>query len=87
MTGRGTAGPLEMNRKDTSMANTMTYEIDGTTSGISGLWARLSKAIEDYRLYRQTLDELEALNDRELADLGLSRHVLRDVANESVYGS
>ena len=69
------------------MANTMTYEIGQTTAGLSGLWARLSKSFEDYRLYRKTLDELEALNDRELADLGLSRLSIRDVAYESVYGN
>lgn len=70
------------------MASTTTYDFGRTeTAGFSGLWARVSKALADYRIYRQTLDELEALNDRELADLGLSRLQVRDVAYDSVYGA
>ena len=38
-----------------------------------------------YRLYRKTLDELRALGDRELADLGLNRSMLRSVAYKSAY--
>lgn len=33
-----------------------------------------------WRRFRQTLRELEALNDRELADLGLGRRDIRTVA-------
>ena len=68
------------------MANTMTY---GNAAGVgeaSGFFARIAKAIADYRQYRATLEELQSLNDRELQDLGLSRHSVRDVAYESVYG-
>ena len=80
-------GPTPVNGKDTKMANTMTYELGNTgAAGLSGLVARISKSLADYRLFRQTVDELEALNDRELADLGLSRLSVRDVAYESVYG-
>ena len=49
--------------------------------------ARTRKAIADHRLYRQTLDELQALNDRELSDLGIARLAIRDVARDSVYGA
>ena len=63
------------------MANTMTYELGNTgAAGLSGLWPVSARALADYRLFRQTLDELEALNDRELADLGLSRLSVREVA-------
>ncbi|HRO10291.1 DUF1127 domain-containing protein [Amaricoccus sp.] len=54
---------------------------------VPGLGARIGKWLADYRLYRRTLDELEALSDRELADLGLSRLQIRDIAHESVYAS
>jgi uncharacterized protein YjiS (DUF1127 family) len=65
----------------------MTYQLDNTgVAGVSGLLARIGKTFADYRLFRKTLDELQALNDRELADLGLSRLSVRDVAYESVYG-
>lgn len=42
-------------------------------------------AIERRRLYVQTLDELNALTDRELADLGISRAKVADVAREAAY--
>lgn len=69
------------------MANVTMFERGNTgIAGGSGLVARMRKAIDDYRLYRRTLVELEALNARELADLGLSPFDIRQVAYESVYG-
>ena len=65
------------------MAHSLTYEIG---HGFSP-FARLRRAITDYWLYRKTLDELAALNDRELADLGISRLSIREIAHESVYGA
>jgi uncharacterized protein YjiS (DUF1127 family) len=52
-----------------------------------GLFARLRRSFADYRKYLVTFDELNALTDRELADLGLSRLNVRDVARSAVYGS
>ena len=60
---------------------------DHAQAGLSGLWARMSKRLADHRLYVRTLDELDALSDRDLADLGLSRLQIREVARESVYGA
>lgn len=62
-----------------------------TTTAAEGLrFGAIRAAIADrlakYKLYRQTLDELAALNDRELADLGLSRGMIRGVAQEAAYG-
>jgi uncharacterized protein YjiS (DUF1127 family) len=68
------------------MANSMTYELDGALGG-HGWASQLRKAWSDYRLFRRTLGELQALNDRELLDLGLSRASIRDVAHSSVYGA
>lgn len=51
-----------------------------------GLFARLSGAIADYRLYRRTLAELEGLSNRELRDLGISRYSVRQIARDAVYG-
>lgn len=51
----------------------------------SGLVASFNRALADWKLYRRTLDELRALNDRELADLGLSRFSIREIAWNSVY--
>jgi uncharacterized protein YjiS (DUF1127 family) len=52
-----------------------------------GLFARLNGALSDYRLYRRTLAELEGLSNRELRDLGISRHLVRQIAREAVYGA
>lgn len=38
-----------------------------------------------HRVYRTTLDELKALSERELADLGLHRSQLEDVARSAAY--
>ncbi len=42
--------------------------------------------VENYRMYRRTVKELAALDNRELADLGLSRSMIKGVALEAVYG-
>lgn len=70
------------------MANTVTYDV-GTVSGgvFTTLVARVRRGLADYRLYRETLEELQSLNDRELRDLGISRLSIRDIARESVYGA
>ncbi|MFO1208327.1 MAG: DUF1127 domain-containing protein [Amaricoccus sp.] len=65
------------------MANVATLE--GRLGEANGLWGRIRKALDDYRLYRSTVEELDALNDRELADLGISRLSIRDIALDSVY--
>ncbi len=39
-----------------------------------------------WRTYRRTLEELSALSDRDLADLGLARGMIRTVAIEAAYG-
>ena len=49
------------------------------------VFTRLRKAFADHREYLATYDELNALNNRELADIGLSRLNVRDVVREAVY--
>jgi uncharacterized protein YjiS (DUF1127 family) len=68
------------------MANAMTYELGSTTAGLGWLGS-LRRTLADYRLYRRTLGELEALSERELADLGISRLSVRQIAYDSVYGA
>jgi uncharacterized protein YjiS (DUF1127 family) len=69
------------------MANTTTYELGHAGAAGLGWIASARKALADYRLYRQTLGELEALSDRELQDINLSRFVIRQIAFDSVYGA
>lgn len=45
----------------------------------------LSQRFARYRTYRRTLDELESMSDRELADIGLHRSQLRGIAWRSAY--
>lgn len=46
----------------------------------------LSVLLQRRRVYVQTLTELNALSDRDLADLGLHRSLIRTVAKEAAYG-
>lgn len=68
------------------MANTTTFTLNSVQTE-NGLVARFRKMVADYRLYRQTLEELQSLSSRELADLGLSRASVRQIAREAVYGA
>ena len=49
------------------------------------LRADLLERFAQYRLYRATLSELASLSDRDLADLGLHRAMIDDVAREASY--
>jgi uncharacterized protein YjiS (DUF1127 family) len=53
---------------------------------VEGFIARARRALAEYRQYRATITELEALSARELRDLGISRFSIRLVAHDSVYG-
>lgn len=52
-----------------------------------GFFARLRQGFADFRQYLAIYDELNALTDRELADLGLSRSDVRAVARAAIYGN
>jgi uncharacterized protein YjiS (DUF1127 family) len=69
------------------MAHVIHFRDYALPARLSGFFARFSAALADYRAYVATYDELAALSDRELDDLGVSRHNIRDVARESVYGN
>lgn len=51
-----------------------------------GVFDRLRDAIANHRDYARIRGELNALTDAELADVGLSRLNVADVAREAVYG-
>jgi uncharacterized protein YjiS (DUF1127 family) len=53
---------------------------------ISAPFASLRIAAQRRRVYSQTLSELQALSDRDLADLGLHRSLISAVAKEAAYG-
>ncbi len=39
-----------------------------------------------YRVYKQTKRELDGLSDRELADIGISRWMINEIAHEAAIG-
>ena len=49
------------------------------------LFNRLKKDYRQWRKYRRIVDELSTLRQRELDDIGISRHSIRDVARNTVY--
>ncbi|MDJ0628797.1 MAG: DUF1127 domain-containing protein [Rhodobacter sp.] len=58
----------------------------------TGLIRRLRASFDDARamagkrrVFRTTLNELNALSERDLADLGISRENIRDVAREAAF--
>ncbi|WP_198431750.1 MULTISPECIES: DUF1127 domain-containing protein [Paracoccaceae] len=58
--------------------------------GIADRAAAIVKSIrvglERRRVFKQTVRELQALSNRELADLGIHRSMITRVANEAAYG-
>lgn len=56
-----------------------------TESRIGGFFNGVSARFAQYRTYRKTLEELESLTDRELSDLGISRHSVRAIAYRAAY--
>lgn len=57
-----------------------------STERPSGLFAALGAALARRRVYSRTLAELSNLSDRDLAELGISRLSIADVAREAAYG-
>ena len=43
-------------------------------------------ALARRRVYSQTMSELSSLSDRDLRDLGISRAMIAEVANQAAYG-
>ncbi len=55
------------------------------TGRLSTVFRGFARKIAQYRVYRNTLAELQQLGDHELTDLGMNRSVLRSVAYKSAY--
>ncbi|SDF19973.1 DUF1127 domain-containing protein [Limimaricola pyoseonensis] len=53
------------------------------TFGLHALRGRFRAALERNRVYRQTQRELSLLSDRDLADLGLHRSQINQIAAEA----
>ena len=52
---------------------------------LSDFRSNLAERFAQYRTYRTTLNELAMLTDRELADMGMHRSNIREIAFEAAY--
>lgn len=48
------------------------------------LFTMVRKAWTEHKQYKRTVSELQALSDRELRDLGISRFNINDIAREAI---
>ena len=73
----------------------MTYANDVRTAGrsaaglsdrIAGLFRAVAEARQKRAVYNRTLRELEQLSARDLADLGIARALIAEIAHEAAYG-
>jgi uncharacterized protein YjiS (DUF1127 family) len=53
----------------------------------TGLFAGFSAALQRRRVFNQTMSELRALSNRELADLGIVRSMIPSIARDAAYGN
>ena len=63
----------------------ITYTPAARTGRFASAYRSVVERIAKYRLYRRTLSELDALDNRELADLGMNRSMLRSIAYKTAY--
>lgn len=67
-------------------ANTTRVVSKGLMDRLTGMKDAFVLAMRQRRLFEETVRQLDSLTDRELADLGISRLVIVDVAREAAYG-
>lgn len=58
--------------------------VAGSEPSTGNLATRLRKMWQDYLTYTRTVAELQALSDKQLADLGMRRSKLRAIARASI---
>jgi uncharacterized protein YjiS (DUF1127 family) len=66
--------------------NTTRVARKGLLDRLSVLKDGVVTALQQRRIYSQTVAELNALTDRELSDLGIARTTIREIAHEAAYG-
>ena len=57
----------------------------GFAEFVTGFARMVVEGSEQRRVYRQTVRELGALSERELADLGIHRAMITKIAHEAAY--
>jgi len=59
----------------------------GLRDRVSAIMKSFAEAREQRKVYIRTLNELNALNNRDLADLGISAAQIPFIAREAAYGT
>jgi uncharacterized protein YjiS (DUF1127 family) len=78
--------PAQQRRRETTMtAWNDTPATSGLGLRLAELRSALAERLERRRIYRRTIEELSALSDRDLEDLGLHRSRIVEVAQEAAY--
>lgn len=67
-------------------ANTNTIARKGLVDRLVAVKDSVATALHHRRIFLRTVAELNALTDRELSDLGISRLGITDIAREAAYG-
>lgn len=67
-------------------ANTTRVARRGLLDRLALLKEGFATAVQQRRIYARTVAELNALTDRELTDLGISRLSITDLAHQAAYG-
>jgi uncharacterized protein YjiS (DUF1127 family) len=62
------------------------YARKGLLDRLAALKSDVLTAVRRQRTFSRTVAELNALTDRELADLGIARDAIRDIAHAAAYG-
>jgi uncharacterized protein YjiS (DUF1127 family) len=62
------------------------YARKGLLDRLAGLKSDVLTAFRRQRTFNRTVAELNALTDHELADLGIARDAIRDIAHAAAYG-
>ena len=60
--------------------------VSGSQGRIAEFFVTVRQVLADRKLFNQTVKELNALDERELADLGMHRADIISIAHRSVYG-
>jgi uncharacterized protein YjiS (DUF1127 family) len=66
--------------------NTTRYARKGVMDRLVAVKDGVVTALQQRRVYRQTVSELKALSDRELSDLGIARTAIPEIARQAAYG-
>ncbi|MBN2631690.1 MAG: DUF1127 domain-containing protein [Rhodobacteraceae bacterium] len=69
-----------------TLSNTQTIAGLRVGGWLGGVLARWTVARKRRAVYLQTLNELSAMSDRDLADINLCRFQIEDIAREAAYG-